>query len=134
MFRERYTNLQPPPPPSLSPPPFELPLSENDSPLINDVFPSSQRQPLVLDTKELDGKSVLGKLRANNVGRLIIGYVSINSIRNKFEDLVEIVDSNIDILRSHIPTVWTCMYDVREILKSPQLQKPTNMKLNVELY
>ena len=45
----------------------------------------------------MDGKSVLGKLRANNVGRLIIGYININSIRNKFEGLVEIVDSNIDI-------------------------------------
>ena len=33
----------------------------------------------------MDGKSVLGKLRANNVGRLIIGYININSIRNKFE-------------------------------------------------
>ena len=40
---------------------------------------------------------MLGKLRAKNVGRLIIGYININSIRNKFEGLVEIVDSNIDI-------------------------------------
>ena len=40
---------------------------------------------------------MLGKLRANNVGRLMIGYVNINSIRNKFEGLVEIVDNNIDI-------------------------------------
>ena len=40
---------------------------------------------------------MLGKLRANNVGRFIMDYVNINSIRNKFEGLVEIVDSNIDI-------------------------------------
>ena len=47
--------------------------------------------------EDMDGKSVLGKLRANNVGHLIIGYVNINSIRNKFEGLGEIVYGNINI-------------------------------------
>ena len=46
----------------------------------------------------MDGKSVLGKLRTNNVGHLVIGYININSIRNKFQGLVEIVNGNIDIL------------------------------------
>ena len=46
----------------------------------------------------MDGKSVLGKLRTKNAGRLVIGYININSIRNKFQGLVEIVNGNIDIL------------------------------------
>ena len=46
----------------------------------------------------MDRKCVLGKLRANNVGRLVIGYVNVNSIRNKFQGLVEIVNGNFDML------------------------------------
>ena len=37
-------------------------------------------------------------LSLKNIGRIIVGYLNINSIRNKFEALKEIVGQNIDIL------------------------------------
>ena len=37
-------------------------------------------------------------LRLRNVGRVITGYLNINSIRNKFEALRDIIATNIDIL------------------------------------
>ena len=36
-------------------------------------------------------------LRLRNVGQIIIAYLNINSIRNKFEALREIIASNMDI-------------------------------------
>ena len=45
-----------------------------------------------------DAKSALKNLRLRNVGRLTIGYLNINSIRNKFDPLKEIVSQNLDIL------------------------------------
>ena len=40
----------------------------------------------------------LKSLRINNVNRMFIGQININSIRSKFDDLVKRVRSNIDIL------------------------------------
>ena len=45
-----------------------------------------------------DAKSALKKLRSKNVGRMTIGYLNINSIRNKFDPLKETVSQNLDIL------------------------------------
>ena len=45
-----------------------------------------------------DAKSALKKLHLKNIGRLTIGYLKINSIRNKFDVLKEIVSQNLDIL------------------------------------
>ena len=42
--------------------------------------------------------SNLNALRKCNVNRLIIGQLNINSLRNKFESLVQQVKGNIDIL------------------------------------
>ena len=42
--------------------------------------------------------SILGHVRLNNADRLIIGHLNINSLRNKFEMLREIVQDNLDIL------------------------------------
>ena len=38
------------------------------------------------------------KLRLRNIGRLTIGYLNINSIRNNFDPLKETVSQNLDIL------------------------------------
>ena len=47
---------------------------------------------------ENDAKSELKQLRQNNINRVIVGYVNINSIRNKFDALKDIVSQNIDIV------------------------------------
>jgi len=47
---------------------------------------------------ESDAKSELKQLRQININRVIIGYLNINSIRNKFDALKDIVSQNIDIL------------------------------------
>ena len=45
-----------------------------------------------------DAPSKLKLLRLRNAGRVIIGYLNINSIRNKFDALRDIIAANIDIL------------------------------------
>ena len=46
----------------------------------------------------LDPHSVLKTIRSKNLNRLIIAQLNINSLRNKFDSLVQIFDYNIDIL------------------------------------
>ena len=38
------------------------------------------------------------KLRTNNVNHIIVGYLNINSLRYKFEELKDIVKSNVGII------------------------------------
>ena len=45
-----------------------------------------------------DCSKTLGELRVQNVGNVIIAHLNINSIRNKFDNLVELIGDNIDIL------------------------------------
>ena len=45
-----------------------------------------------------DPKEVLKNLRLKNVNRLICAQLNINSLRNKFNSLVDIINKNIDIL------------------------------------
>ena len=47
---------------------------------------------------ETDPKNILNTLRISNVNRLIVGHLNINSLRNKIQDLQEIIKCNIDIL------------------------------------
>ena len=47
---------------------------------------------------ESDAKSELKQLRRRNISRVIVGYLNVNSIRNKFDTLKDMVSSNIDIL------------------------------------
>ena len=47
---------------------------------------------------ENNGCNILTKLRLKNANRIIMAHININSIRNKFEMLREIVKTNIDIL------------------------------------
>ena len=41
---------------------------------------------------------ILKKIRINNVNRVFIGHININSIRNKFDMLSSMIKDNIDIL------------------------------------
>ena len=45
-----------------------------------------------------DPQSFLKDLRINNINRLIIGQLNINSLRNKFEQLSTMISGNIDML------------------------------------
>ena len=53
-----------------------------------------------IDVTDCPGSAntVLKNLRLTNVNRLICAQLNINSIRNKFESLKEIVSTNVDIL------------------------------------
>ena len=45
-----------------------------------------------------NGNSELKNLRLKNVGRLVVGYLNIISVRNKFEGLKDFVSDHIDVL------------------------------------
>ena len=42
--------------------------------------------------------SVLKQLRLDNINKIIIGHININSIRNKFEDIKIVLEESIDII------------------------------------
>ena len=46
----------------------------------------------------MDAKSSLKLLRLRNIGRVIVGYLNINSIHNKLDAVREIVSQNFDVL------------------------------------
>ena len=45
-----------------------------------------------------DCGATLNDIRIKNVGNIIIGHLNINSLRNKFHSLVQLVENNIDVL------------------------------------
>ena len=47
---------------------------------------------------DIDCCATLRSLRMNNTGNIIIGHLNINSLRNKFDSLVELIKGNLDIL------------------------------------
>ena len=49
------------------------------------------------DTEIKDPQCFLKDIRMNNINRLIIGQLKINSLRNKFEQLSTMINGNIDI-------------------------------------
>ena len=49
---------------------------------------------------DIEANSALKSLPLKNLGRMIIGYLNINCIRNKFETLNVIVSHNLNILTS----------------------------------
>ena len=59
---------------------------------------SSAATPLPADTDTTDAKSKLKLLRVRNFGRVIIGYLNINSVRNKFDALKKIPSQSLDVL------------------------------------
>ena len=50
------------------------------------------------EDRAIDAKSSLKLLRLRNIGRVIVGYVNINSVRNKLDALMERASQNLDIL------------------------------------
>ena len=53
--------------------------------------------PPVIGTDD-DQSDILKNIKINNINRLVIGHLNINSIRNKFQSLNHIIGGNIDIL------------------------------------
>ena len=49
------------------------------------------------NSEEKDSQSFLKDIRINNINRLIIGQLNINSLRNKFEQLSTMISGNIDM-------------------------------------
>ena len=49
------------------------------------------------DSEIKDPQSFLKDIRRNNINRLIIGQLNINSLRNKFEQLSTMTNGNTDI-------------------------------------
>ena len=47
---------------------------------------------------DFDALTILKQIRISNLKNVIIGQLNINSLRNKFNDLVELIHGNIDIL------------------------------------
>ena len=58
---------------------------------------SSSPLPNSNGTEKIDPQSFLKDIRVNNIDRLIIGQLNINSLRNKFEQLSTMINRNNDI-------------------------------------
>ena len=63
-----------------------------------DISGVEQSTPDTSADRAFDAKSSLKLLRLRNIGRVIVGYLNINSVRNKLDALREIVSQNLDIL------------------------------------
>ena len=69
----------------------------------DDSLPPSYGSPLTSEPdsnedKILDDLTKLRNIRLSNVNRLICGHLNINSLRNKFDALTDIIKENLDIL------------------------------------
>ena len=73
---------------------------DSDRPPLNTGVPfdSPAATPLVADINATDARSSLKLLRIRNIGKIIIGYLNINSVRNKFDAVKEIISQNLDVL------------------------------------
>ena len=60
----------------------------------------NMREPVSITTDIIknDFKTKLKDISITNLNRIIISHININSIRNKFELLAEVVMGNVDIL------------------------------------
>ena len=67
-------------------------LDDEDSALVSDQIDNS------IENNFLDSFNDLKSIRKKNPNRLIIAQININSIRNKFDFLLPIVNNNVDIL------------------------------------
>ena len=75
-----------------------LPVTLNSCIVNNSVL-----NPLALpfdmnSSDDRDCRTSLKSLRLSNVGNIIIAHLNINSLRNKFDSLIELIESNIDVL------------------------------------
>ena len=51
-----------------------------------------------LSTAKIDISQILKGLRLSNPKHVILSFLNVNSIRNKFENLREIIKQNVDVL------------------------------------
>lgn len=77
--------------------PLELSENQHLSNSSSDKIESSQNDESVNEGIE-DANSILKKLRINNVNRVIIGTLNINSLPGKFDQLKEVIGNNLDVL------------------------------------
>ena len=54
--------------------------------------------PTKTDERERNVFKKLRNLRVKNVDKILIGHLNINSIRNKFDMLVDLVKDNLDVI------------------------------------
>ena len=52
-------------------------------------------------SQNIESIPVLRKRRISNINKIIIGYLIVNSLRNKFEDLIYLIQGNIGIFFYH---------------------------------
>ena len=72
--------------------------------------------------------SHLGNLRSKNPKNIIFSYININSTRNKFENLCDMVGNNVDVL-STAETKLDSSFPNTQFL-SPAFQKPLRLDIN----
>ena len=68
-------------------------ISENDDSII-----FSEQSENLHEEALLNPSDILKNIRMKNANRLVLAQININSIRNKFESLIEIISDRIDIL------------------------------------
>ena len=54
--------------------------------------------PAIANTHAADARPTLKLLRIQNMGKSIVGYLNINSVRNKFDAFKEIAAKSMDVL------------------------------------
>ena len=67
-------------------------------PNVNDSFHANFHDDTLDISSEVGYQSDLRQLRLSNINKVIIGHLNINSLRNKFEMLMDIINGSIDIL------------------------------------
>ena len=72
--------------------------------------------------------SHLGNLRSKNPKNIIFSYININSIRNKFENLCDMVGKNVDIL-SIAETKLDSLFPNAQFLL-PAFKEPLRLDIN----
>ena len=72
--------------------------------------------------------SHLGNLRSKNPKNIIFSYININSIRNKFENLCDIVGNNVDVLSIAETKLDSSFPNAHFLL--PAFQEPLRLDIN----
>ena len=72
--------------------------------------------------------SHLGNLRSNNPKNIIFSYININSIRNKFENLCDIVGNNVDVFSTAETKRDSSFRNAQFLL--PAFQEPLRLDIN----
>ena len=72
--------------------------------------------------------SHLGNLRSKNPKNIIFSYININSIRNKFENLCDMVGNNVDVLSIAETKLDSSFPNAQFLL--PAFQEPLRLDIN----